>query len=1664
MSHVDLRAILEGDAPGPAAEIDDRVDTVGEYQTVDICPYTCVAEPLDPRDLMVPIGDLVLVFGARDSSETSAAPISVTPTGVLGPVQPTVLHIMREGDALVARTTRRGSKINPLATSANVQLELSLAEGNVSLRAFAKGEFRVDGPQEAQHALEAMGELTVFRSGRLLYAYAGHADSVVTLASGECDRPFHLERTADEQVHMEPPDACKGDLWVVPLASASPPALGIDFAINDKAAIVTSQFRPSTIAPFRGSVLWVAGENGNFARQQPSSAVAEAEASMAAARHFARTPMLSAPTRAAVADPFYVFHHVKSAGAKFPHDVNWGDFDVALPDYAPGCDPTHPNLPRRGYGPFGPGPHPVKATVVTDLHGAEWTMYADAGGRLIRTVNHGTGATWSFQHDPAGQLTAVEAPDRARQCYRYDSRGNLLEELSIAAPDPTQPALAPIRRRFRYELSPSRLTAVMDPRNPSRALVEYDYDDLGNVRRVIDGAGLATTVALTGGVGADRAQPVTITDASGAVTRLTWDPDTGTQHTITVDATSRSAITAEQVADEAGRTVWARSPLGMVTTAIYDGPFLQGTAYEGDGKSGLTTFDYDADGKVASTTGSGRRTDFQYDVLGSLIGTRDIALDASAMQQVRCQKLAPGGRVLESVTAEGHRVRYAYDADGRVLEISAGDLGASAETWDDACPASPPGPPVAGTIATFAYDASGRLEATTDERGETSTITTDGHGRPISATSPDGTTVRRGYDSLGNVVWEAIYAPGTPLGFAPPAFGSPGLLGAVLQSFDAKARLIERSVFHIDQNGTAVGDGYATTRFAHDDLARSVTVTDDLGRSTVMRRDGAGRPIETRLPDGTAITTAYLDAGRTIRRVTPMDGGTQTHVTRLTAWGAFVSAALLIGTTEVTMAQVEYDARLHPVSQSTVSGQTSTTVYDAFDRVTASQNIPGEALNLAYDRDDRLIERRSDAGAPSTIGSWHYAFDALGRPWRTIDPMGGTSITEHEGLSSLPSLTVDRRGTEFSYQWSNTRQLVSVVARAPESLPSMRDVAIGFHRDPLGRVIQAGRDDGLDGDDVVSWFAYDSLGGVVAEGDDFFGDGADRTHKHDGVGRRYRSDLGPQVVIRRFDALDRLTSLQVGQESPVTATFEYNGLGGPVARRLRNGILTKYARDTLGRLDSITDIQPNGAALAQSGWELPLDAVPRLATFSSPISPLTSTVFGVDTAGRLTSEELGIEGALFRLEPTDSTAAAASVATSFLGNAATLYTLDGRSSWVSRKQGGSTTDYARDALDAYTHVGPDVPTYEPGGAIADDGSSSFRYDAFGQIQTVKTSTGSFEYQRDALGRIVGEINTWNGDETRYAYDGQRRTFRRTPSGDVDITIDGAGLDEHVVTILASGARQYYHQDRLGSVYLVTNDAAAPLEWIRYSAYGEPTLRSPTNQLLSTSAIGNRFGFQGQQHIWSTGLVDMRARHYRPTWGRFLTLDPIGLAGGANLYAFVDSSPLSFTDPTGLNKEYDDGIRRVGEEGYDYAEVAARWERNENNVNWNSEGGTYTNREARAAADRTLHRYSDPGRLVAPALALGMIVAPHTFAAVASFKTGVDTAEAITGTSWTGEDLSPEERQQRFHGALLGWAGIGILGAAPSLGSRLYREARIRSKASSCRSSIPPNVAVTASTA
>jgi RHS repeat-associated protein len=71
-----------------------------------------------------------------------------------------------------------------------------------------------------------------------------------------------------------------------------------------------------------------------------------------------------------------------------------------------------------------------------------------------------------------------------------------------------------------------------------------------------------------------------------------------------------------------------------------------------------------------------------------------------------------------------------------------------------------------------------------------------------------------------------------------------------------------------------------------------------------------------------------------------------------------------------------------------------------------------------------------------------------------------------------------------------------------------------------------------------------------------------------------------------------------------------------------------------------------------------------------------------------------------------------------------------------------------------------------------------------------------------------------------------------------------------------------------------------------------------------------FGFTGHLAHSPTGLTLAPFRAYDASLGRWISQDPIGLAGGLNLFAYVNGNPVDTADPLGLLKFSPTPIVRV----------------------------------------------------------------------------------------------------------------------------------------------------------
>ena len=106
-----------------------------------------------------------------------------------------------------------------------------------------------------------------------------------------------------------------------------------------------------------------------------------------------------------------------------------------------------------------------------------------------------------------------------------------------------------------------------------------------------------------------------------------------------------------------------------------------------------------------------------------------------------------------------------------------------------------------------------------------------------------------------------------------------------------------------------------------------------------------------------------------------------------------------------------------------------------------------------------------------------------------------------------------------------------------------------------------------------------------------------------------------------------------------------------------------------------------------------------------------------------------------------------------------------------------------------------------------------------------------------------------------------------------------------------GGIYYYVNDHLGTPQKIMDQSGAVVWSGDYQPFGKVN--------ASVADLGNNFRFPGQYFDQETGLHNNWHRFYDPRTGRYLTPDPIGLAGGINLYSYARNNPTSWVDPYGL---------------------------------------------------------------------------------------------------------------------------------------------------------------------
>lgn len=206
-----------------------------------------------------------------------------------------------------------------------------------------------------------------------------------------------------------------------------------------------------------------------------------------------------------------------------------------------------------------------------------------------------------------------------------------------------------------------------------------------------------------------------------------------------------------------------------------------------------------------------------------------------------------------------------------------------------------------------------------------------------------------------------------------------------------------------------------------------------------------------------------------------------------------------------------------------------------------------------------------------------------------------------------------------------------------------------------------------------------------------------------------------------------------------------------------------------------------------------------------------------------------------------------------------------------------------------TQKGSVVFSYDANGNLTGDGTNTYAWNARNQLTSISGPSLSASFEYDGLGRRIDK--TINSVSTSYLYDGFKVVRELSGTASIaDLLV--LGLDEVFTRTDGSGAFAHL-RDGLGSTLALTNSAGAVQTSYTYEPFGQ------TSATGSTSSNSSQYA--GREND-ETGLYYYRARYYSPALQRFISADPIGIAGGINLYAYVDNDPITHTDPFGLDRD------------------------------------------------------------------------------------------------------------------------------------------------------------------
>ncbi len=551
-------------------------------------------------------------------------------------------------------------------------------------------------------------------------------------------------------------------------------------------------------------------------------------------------------------------------------------------------------------------------------------------------------------------------------------------------------------------------------------------------------------------------------------------------------------------------------------------------------------------------------------------------------------------------------------------------------------------------------------------------------------------------------------------------------------------------------------------------------------------------------------------------------------------------------------------------------GHQSIITYDALERPVKIEKQDPNGVQLAhqdllYDAQGhliRLIDYVIIYGKEVRLIETSFTYQEMGQLscWIQADKLPEQQIThiKYNGYGQKESL-IKNEGTSLFYTYDALGRLQTYTS-------SDHSIDYVYHYNPRNQILTV--EDRIQ--HQYSFFEYDQRGRLLTE--------------------TLSTGLS---LIYEYDELDRVRCLTLPDASQIAYTYDAMNL--KEVKRVKNqqhlythlydtfdlaGLPLKSTTIYQQEHTSLYDRQKRPIALESCSFkqnQAQYDQLGHLQGYDFQDSISSMQVrFAYDDLGHLISEE---------------------------GHLKHLYSCDSLHNRISKNQVAHTLN----GLHQLIHDGESHFTYDQSGNLKSKQKrneiTTYGYDALDRLISVKTGENTARYIYDAFNRRVAKII--NHQTLRYLYVGQDEIGAVDEADRIqELRILGQG---HGAEIGASIALEL--QDKIFSPshdfqgnIVSLSDSSGPIETYRYTAFGETTLYNSAGEKVSQSIVANPWRFASKRFDEESGFIYFGRRYYDPIHGRWITSDPIGLADGPNLYAYLHHCPLQAFDLYGLQEE------------------------------------------------------------------------------------------------------------------------------------------------------------------